>query len=165
MSFFDSCSAEQLQALKAAQSFRGEGVRLKDLNPYDPSFDGTAGGESVRTFLEGNYPEAAAAFKSSAEGYSKSIDAVLFDRGLTDLTPAIHAEKMGTDVIYRKQKEAEAADFEKRMLAEMESAADKAYEARTGNDASDRDRPNFAQFGKMASAVEQRWIHEKLMSD
>ena len=122
MAFFESCSDEQLLALKAVQKFSG--VTLKDKNPYSAEFDSTPSGQAVRVALEANHPDVAAHFKSTAEGFAQSLDAELFNRGKVELTEGIHSELMDTDAIYRQQFAARQQAEEERLLADMTAKAD-----------------------------------------
>ena len=163
MSFFKSCTPEQRKALAAAQ--KATGVQLKDANPANPEFQNTSGGLAVTAFLSENYPAIWADFRSSSTGFSLSLESVMYDRGEIELTKEIHDWKMENDSAYRIQQVEKNRLKEERILQEMEASANKSWEARTGRPADERDRPNFALYGKQAAAMERQWIQQQLMAD
>ena len=161
MSFFDSCTDEQLRALKKAESFYK--IKLQDGNPYDPRFDDTPAGKNIRTHLETEHPDIAAEFKSASAGFSKSLDAVMYSKGLKDLTPQIHEELMSADPLYRKQKLADAKAWEEKMLADMEEQAAASRERRTGKREIDQ-TPNFGG-GWQGKSLKRQWEYDQSFKD
>ena len=152
MAFFKSCTDEQLLALREVQKLSG--VNLRDKNPYSSDFDSTPSGQAVRVALEANHPLVAAEFKSTAEGFTQSLDAELFNRGKADLTQGIHAELLGSDPVYQKQYTINQAAEEERLLAKMEAEA-QALAAQRGVDLSaPRPDVNPAMTGKFSQWFE-----------
>ena len=127
-SFFQSCNSRQRQALLALEQYRGNS--LQNANPYEPRFADTPAGKGARAFLESKFPVEAAEMQQMLEGFAPSLQSVMYDLGETSLTKEIHEEKMRTDPVYLQQKKADAEDWEKKMLQQMDSEAEKMAESR-----------------------------------
>jgi len=161
----EKLTTEELKAiLQAAQSLNIDPTTLTAANPFDAEFGKTQTGQAIRLQLSENNPEMAAQLTQKS-GHKQSLAVAAFNAGIMPKTNAIHEELMGSDPTYVKLHNENTRLQEEKILLEMETAANKAYEARTGRPADERDRPNFGLYGKMAGAMEQRWIQEKLMAD
>jgi len=161
----ESLSPQELQAiLNAAKALKLDPNTLAAANPFDAEYAKTSTGQAIRMQISESDPSMAAQLTQKS-GHKQSLAVAAFNAGITEKTHAIHQELMESDPAYVKMHTETTRLEEERILREWESAANKAYEARTGRPADERDRPNFALYGKMAGAMEQRWIQEKLMSD
>lgn len=155
---------EQQAILTAAKALNIDPTTLTAANPFDAEYAKTSTGQAIRMQISEADP-AMAAQLTQKSGRKQSLAVAAFNAGITEKTHAIHKELMESDPTYVKLNAESTRLEEERILREMEIAANKSYEARTGRPADERDRPNFAQFGKMAGAMEQRWISDKLMND
>ena len=123
MSDFEKLTDEELKVLFQVDP------SAAPVNPWHPKYD-TPKGKEIRMRFEATNPAVAAGLKSKAPGFNLSARAEMYNRGLIELDKGIHEELMSVDPVYRKQKEANAADWERRMLESMQSEAEKMAEAR-----------------------------------
>lgn len=115
MSDFDKLTDEELRALFQVDP------SAAPINPWHPKFDNTPKGKEIRMRYEAANPTLAAGLKSKAPGFNLSARAEMYNRGLIELDQSIHEELMSVDPAYRKQKEASTADWEAKMLREMDN--------------------------------------------
>ena len=101
-------------------------------NPWHPKFDNTPRGKNIRRNYEMANPELAAGLKSKAPNVQLSAQALAYERGLTQLTEAVHNEMMEKSITYRQQRQSNSDEYwkgvEERMLQGAREAA-----ARNGN--------------------------------
>lgn len=123
MSDFEKLTDEELKVLFQIDP------SAAPVNPWHPKYD-TPKGKEIRMRFEATNPTVAAGLKQKAPGFSISARAEMYNRGLIELDKSIHEELMSVDPMYRKMKEANTADWEARMMREMESEAEKMAEKR-----------------------------------
>ena len=162
----ESLLPEELQAiLTAAKALNIDPTTLTAANPFDAEYAKTSTGQAIRMQISQADP-AMAAQLTKKSGHKQSLAVAAFNAGIVEKTQAIHKELMETDPTYVKLHAESTRLNEERILAEMEAAANKSWEQRTGLPADERDRPSFALYGnKFKTVMEQRWIQDKLMSD
>ena len=113
--------------------------------------------ESIQMAVESIDPIAAADLRVAAGG-SMSLATAAAERGLTDHSAETKADLAMHSSAYQRQRKAEADDFERRMLSDMETKAND-LALRRGANPDDFDKP-FASHGWQAKAIaknKQAW--------
>ena len=117
---------DELQALlDAANALKIPAASLKPVNPFRSDLKSPTA-QTIQLWLRENRPEMAARLSGNS-GHEFSLAAVAAERGLRQHDAESHREMLENSEIYAKQKKSEAADFEARMLKEMD---DKVREAK-----------------------------------
>ena len=155
MSDFEKLTDEELKVLFQVDP------SAAPVNPWHPKYD-TPKGKEIRMRFEASNPTVAAGLKQKAPGFSISARAEMYNRGLIELDKGIHEELMSNDPVYRKQKQANAADWEVKMLAKMQSEAEKMAESRGADLNSKIGIQNYdKRFGKYFSQLQQDELLEQ----
>lgn len=120
---------EEIQALlDAANALKIPADSLKPINPFRSDMKSPTA-QTVQMWLRENRPEIAARMSGNS-GHVFSLAATAAEMGLRQHDAKSHQEMLENSEIYAKQKKAEAADWEKSMLAKMENEVREAKLAR-----------------------------------
>ena len=116
---------EEIQALlDAANALKIPADSLKPINPFRSDMKSPTA-QTIQMWLRENRPELAARMSGNS-GHEFSLAATAAELGLRQHDAKSHQEMMENSEVYAKQKKADAADWEARMLKEMD---DKVREA------------------------------------
>ena len=149
---------DELQALlDASFALKIPASSLKPQNPFDQRFD-TPTSRNLQMWLRENRPSIAARL-SGAGGHEFSLAAIAAERGLTEHTTATRQEWIENDETFATQAKANAEEFERRMMAEMEAKADE-MAAKRGVDLAAP--PNFASAGKFQKYFADQYQQQQL---
>ena len=120
---------DEIQALlDAATALQIPADSLKPINPFRSDMKSPTA-QTIQMWLRENRPELAARMSGNS-GHVFSLAATAAEMGLRQHDAKSHQEMMENSEIYAKQKKADAADWEARMMREMDSEANKLAQAR-----------------------------------
>ena len=120
---------DEIQALlDAATALKIPAESLKPINPFRSDMKSPTA-QTIQMWLRENRPELAARMSGNS-GHQFSLAATAAEMGLRQHDEKSHQEMMENSEVYAKQKKADAADWEARMMREMESEANKMAQAR-----------------------------------
>ena len=146
---------EEIQALlDAANALKIPAESLKPINPFRSDMKSPTA-QTLQMWLRSNRPELAARM-SGASGHQFSLAATAAELGLRQHDAKSHQEMMENDEKYAHQQNANKADWEKSMLAKMQSEAEKMAESRGADLNSKIGIQNYdKRFGKYFSQLQQ----------
>ena len=111
---------EEIQALlDAANALKIPADSLKPINPFRSDMKSPTA-QTIQMWLRENRPELAARMSGNS-GHEFSLAATAAELGLRQHDAKSHQEMMENSEVYAKQKKADAADWEARMLKEMDN--------------------------------------------
>ena len=110
---------DEIQALlDAATALKIPAESLKPINPFRSDMKSPTA-QTIQMWLRENRPELAARMSGNS-GHQFSLAATAAEMGLRQHDAKSHQEMMENSEVYAKQKKADAADWEARMLKEMD---------------------------------------------
>ena len=120
---------DEIQALlDAATALKIPADSLKPINPFRSDMKSPTA-QTIQMWLRENRPELAARMSGNS-GHQFSLAATAAERGLRQHDAKSHQEMRENSEVYAKQKMADAANWEARMMREMQSEAEKMAESR-----------------------------------
>ena len=144
---------DEIQALLDASTALGiPATSLKPVNPFRHDLK-TPTAQSIQLWLRENRPEIAARLSGNS-GHIFSLAATAAEMGLREHDAKSHEEMMQHSEVYARQKNAEAADWEARMLKEMEQKSMELATARGVDPDAVNQKYNPAMAGKFQSYFE-----------